>query len=132
MSYDLMVFDADSAPKGSRCVYGVVSRATQWKEEHGYNNPEVTAPKLRAWFDEMIRTYPPMNGPFRSDDVDNPKVTDYSVGRAVIYVAFAWSEAEAALPTMRSLAQKHVVGFFEVSADEGEILIPKPWWRLWA
>jgi len=41
---------------------------------------------------------------------------------------------------MRELAIKHSVGFFGVSANDGEILFPdgrhasetnKPWWKLW-
>ena len=124
-----MVFDAEAAPE-DRAEFMVWYREqTQWKETHEYNDPEVTAPKLRAWFAEMIKTFPPMNGPFRSEDDDSSKITDYSVGRSVIYAAFAWSEAEAALPAMRRLAQKHGVGFFDVSAEEGEIVRPKPWWK---
>jgi hypothetical protein len=133
MSYDLMVFDPEAAPASRDAFMAWYHKQTQWKEEHGYNDPSVTAPKLRLWFDEMIQTFPPMNGPFRSADVDNPKVTDYSVGRSVIYAAFAWSEAKTARPAMRRLAQKHGVGFFDVSTDNGEILMPtkKPWWKLW-
>ena len=128
-----MVFDAEAAPTGRDAFMAWYREQTQWKEEHGYNNPEVAAPKLRAWFAEMIKTFPPMNGPLRSEDADDPKVTDYSVGRSVIYAAFAWSEAKVALPAMRQLAQKHGVGFFDVSSNDGEILVPRaePWWKFW-
>src|SRR5690606_15004282 len=68
--------------------------------------------------------FPPMNGPFASGDHDDSKVTDYSIGRSVIYSAFAWSVAEDAYSKMRELAIKHSVGFFDVSADDGEILFP--------
>lgn len=96
----------------------------------------------------MITHYPMMNGPYASQD-DSPKVTDYSVGRSVVYAAFAWSEAEQAFKTMFSLAQKHRVGFFDVSAGNGGVWIPasdgqytcvhgqgarkkeKKWWEFW-
>ena len=72
----------------------------------------------------MIKHYPPMNGPLRSDDADDPKVTDYSVGKSVIYSAFAWSEAESAFKTMFSLAEKHKIGFFDVSSSDGGVWLP--------
>ena len=97
---------------------------TEWSEDHGYNNPEVSVPELRAWFMEMITHYPPMNGPLSSDDPDDPKVTDYSVGKTVIYAAFAWSEAEGAFKTMYQLAEKHKVGFFDVSSKNGRVWMP--------
>jgi hypothetical protein len=51
-------------------------------------------------------------------------VTDYSIGRSVIYAAFAWSQAGAAFETMSRLADKHRVGFYDVSSDQGEIRFP--------
>ena len=56
--------------------------------------------------------------------LDDPKVTDYSLGRSVIYCGFAWSEAEAAHKVVKELAVKHGVGYFDVSAGDGEILFP--------
>ncbi len=72
----------------------------------------------------MIQTFPPMNGPLASGNVDDPRVTDHCIGRLVIYSGFAWSCAEEAYTKMRSLAIKHHVGFFDVSAEDGEILYP--------
>ena len=97
---------------------------TQWDEDHGYDDPVVSTPSLRAWFDDMRQVFPPMNGPFATDDVDDPKITDYSVGRSVIYAAFAWSEAESALETVMALARQHRVGFFDVSSDDGDVWAP--------
>lgn len=90
----------------------------------------------------MIRQFPPLNGPFASDDVDNPRVTDHCVGRNVIYSAFAWSRAEEAYSVMKALARKHKVGFFEASGPEAEIILPdgmnvkqgegkRPRWKFW-
>ena len=102
------------------------------------------APKSRddfmAWFKEMIEFFPAMSGPLASDDVDNPNITDHCIGKYVVYSAFAWPVAEEAYPKMRELAIKYDVGFFDVSADDGEILFPKqtgaatsnkPWWKFW-
>jgi len=123
VSFDLMVFDAAVAPRSRTAFIGWYEKQTEWQESHGYNNPEIPAPALRAWFRSIIRMFPPMNGPLASDDLDNPRVTDYSLGRSVIYGAFAWSQAEAARKLAKELAARHGVGFFDVSA-EGDIWCP--------
>ena len=105
-------------------------KQSEWQESHGYNDPEIPVPILKKWFREIIKSFPPMNGPLASDDPDNSKVTDYSLGRSVIYGGFAWSEAETAYKVVRELAVKHGVGFFDVSGDDGEIWWPVPEWKL--
>ena len=130
MSYDLMVFDATVAPRGRAAFMAWYEQQTEWRESHGYNNPEIPAPALQAWFRDLIKTFPPMNGPLASDDADNPKVTDYSLGRSVIYAAFAWSEARAACQQVQELAAKHGVGFFDVSSNTADIWLPMSWGKL--
>ncbi len=71
-----------------------------------------------------------MNGPLASDDPDDPKVTDYSLARSVIYGAFAWSQATAAYKAVKELAAKYEVGFFDLSGKEGDIWWPVPGWKL--
>ena len=123
MSYDLMVFDAEAAPGARQPFLTWFEQQTEWSEDHGYDDPAVSSPRLRAWFLEMIQRFPAMNGPYASDDVDDPSVTDYSVGRSVIYISFAWSEAEKAYEATSSLARRHGLGFFDVSG-EGTVWIP--------
>ena len=124
MSFDLTVFEPGAPPPDRAGFLHWFNQQTEWGEEHGYNNPDVCSPALRAWFDEMRQTYPPMNGPFASDDYDNPKLSDYSVGRTMICASFAWSQAEDAYALMFSLARKHRVGFYYTSADDGEVWMP--------
>ncbi len=154
MSYDLMVFKQESAPKTRTAFMKWYHDQTEWTEKHNYNDPANTSAELSNWFMEMIKTFPAMNGPFASEDDDNPNLSDYSIGNDIIYVAFAWSVAEQAYKTMISSAAKYRVGFFNVSSDNGEILFPdsgelrpidssqnnltsrqgqerKPWWKLW-
>ena len=126
MSYDLMVFDSKAAPRNRSAFLEWYRQQTRWSEPHGYDNPDIPSPALRAWLLEMIKTFPPMNGPLASDDVDDPKVTDYSIGETVIYAAFAWSQAELAYHQMFELATKHQVGFFDVSSTDGDIWFPDP------
>lgn len=123
MSYDLMVFHPEAPPRERVGFMRWYYEQTKWAEGHSYNDPAVTTPELTAWFKEMIKTFPAMNGPFATD-IDDNSVTDYCIGRDVIYVTFGWSEAERAYPLMKSLAEKHGVGFFDASGHEGDILFP--------
>jgi hypothetical protein len=44
----------------------------------------------------------------------------------VICGAFAWSGTEAAHEVDMELAAKHGVGFFDVSAEQGDVCFPEP------
>jgi hypothetical protein len=125
-----MVFDAAAAPRDRAGFLAWYEKQSEWQESHGYNNPDIPAPALKKWFREIIQAFPPMNGPLASDDPDDPKVTDYSLGRSVIYGAFAWSEAEAAYKHVKELAAKHEVGFFDISGEHGDIWWPVAGWKL--
>jgi hypothetical protein len=91
MSYDLMVFAAEAAPKEREVFMKWCKEQSKWVEDHSYDNPDVSTPALRAWFMEMIKAYPAMNGPYSSEELpeDESSVTDYSVGKFVIYACFA-------------------------------------------
>lgn len=120
-----MVFRPDVAPRTRPEFMNWYHDQTQWSEEHSYDDPAVTSDNLKSWFIEMIESYPAMNGPYsKEEDEDSDFVTDYSIGKDVIYAAFAWTLAEQAYDKMRALAEKHKVGFFDASADEGDILFP--------
>lgn len=119
-----MIFNPNSAPRKREEFMDWYDNQTKWKEDHSYDDPKVTSEEIRNWFLEMIKTFPAMNGPYAYDDIDNPKMTDYSIGKDIIYAAFAWSEAENAYPKMLELAEKYKVGFFDVSASDGNILFP--------
>jgi hypothetical protein len=126
MSYDLAVFDPDVAPRSRVEFRKWFEEQTQWSGSHGYNDPEVPVSALRNWFLEMIITFPPMNGPLRSSNPDDPRVTDYSLGRNIIYGAFAGSVGAAAYQKALELAQKHRVGFYNPSDEPSDIWIPGP------
>jgi len=130
MSYDLMVFDPQAPPKDREAFLTWYGEQTKWSGGHKYDDPGTTTLALRAWFMDMIRTFPAMNGPYKSDDVDADEISDYSIGRSVIYVGFSWSAAETAYDATFRMAEKHGVGFFDVSADNGGVWVPGPGGRL--
>ena len=131
MSYDLMVFEKSKAPTSKKEFILWYEKQVEWSEEHDYKTISVSSPALQNWFMEMKNTFPPMDGEYAPDpdllDEDEnleSHTVDYCIGRDVIYVAFAWSVADEAYKLMRSLAQKHNVGFFDVSMDDGDIILP--------
>ena len=126
MSYDLMVFDPAAAPATPAEFMAWYEAQAEWEEDHDYEDPTVSTPALRAWFIAMQPHFPAMNGPFapKDDPEDDALLSDYCVGRVVIYVAFAWSKAEEAYPIMKQLALQHAVGFFDASGSPGQVWLP--------
>lgn len=129
MSYDLFVFAADQAPKARDEFLDWYDAQTEWDDDEAdYDDPKRTTPALQAWFMAMIQTFPPLNGPFSRDDqedgADESRASDYGIGSGGIYVGFAWSLAEEAHETVRHLAAKHGVGFFDVSSDKAAVWLP--------
>lgn len=83
---------------------------------------------LRSFYNELIQTFPPMNGPgapteeaWRRDAELLGRMSDYSVGTLLVYGAFSWSQARTARDTFTELAAKHEVAVAMVS-DDGSIL----------
>jgi hypothetical protein len=125
VSYDLAVFDPSAAPGNAPKFADWYTAQTEWNEPHDYDDPAVSMPALRAWFMDMIQQFPAMNGPYALPDrQDDPRITDYSVGRSIIYAGFAWSKAGEAYEACFRLAEKHGVGFIDASGDEGEVWFP--------
>lgn len=119
-----MVFEPAAAPASKAEFLIWYEQQTEWTEGHGYDDPAVTTPKLRQWYEAMAADFPPMNGPDASEDLEDPTVSDFSIGRSVIYVAFAWSQAEAAYKAVRTAAEAAGVGFFDASGSDAEIWLP--------
>lgn len=126
MSYDLMVFAAEEAPRARKAFIAWFRKKTAWKERHGYQDPAVSTPELRAWLTEMTVRFPAMNGPLapKEDPEDESVLTDYSIGRTVIYASFAWSKAKSAHRRSMHAAARHGVGVFEVSTELAEVWRP--------
>lgn len=131
MSYDLMVFEKSKAPGTKKEFMSWYEKQVEWNEDHDYESIDVASPALQNWFMEMKDTFPPMNGDYapevellEEDENLEMHVTDYSIGREVIYAAFSWSVVDEAYELMRTLAQKHGVGFLDESSSDGDIILP--------
>jgi hypothetical protein len=122
-----MVFEPHDAPSSRGQFLEWYDKQTRWEDGLDYNDPTVPGARLQAWFQEIIQQFPPLNGPLSTEDLpeDEDSATDYGLGRSIIYCSFAWSKAEQAHRTVFDLAQKHGVGFFDVSSDSSEVWVPK-------
>ena len=127
MSYDLMVFEPEAAPKNHQSFREWYFEQTKWNEGHSYGDPAITSSRLRNWFADMAKTFPPLNSVSSGDELpdDEASATDYSIGKEFIYAAFAWSKVEDAYKTVFDLAAKHGVGFFNVSSNDEEVWLPQ-------
>jgi hypothetical protein len=125
MSYDLMVFEPEAAPKNHDAFMERYFALTKWKDGP-YDDSAQTFARLRAWVQEMQRTFPDIKGPeaeIRLQD-DEGVLGDYTIGRQFVYAGFAWSKAVAAAGEAERLAKLHGVGFFDVSSDGEEVWLP--------
>jgi hypothetical protein len=126
MSYDLLVFAADRAPRNREAFLEWWFQTAEWSENHSYDDPQISTPELRAWFMEMIQTFPALNGPFSSQNLpeDEASATEYCFGITAIYACFAWSKAEPAYEHTFRLAGKHQLGFFDASSEKSAVWLP--------
>lgn len=125
MSFDLMVFEKTRAPRFYEDFLNWTSEQTDWKEERDYNSINGTSSQLTAWFMEIKKKFPPLNGPYMLSDEEafaskkiESHLTDYSIGSNIIYAAFGWSVADEACEATKKLAAKHGVGFFNPQTAE--------------
>lgn len=130
MSYDLMVFAPEAAPKKREPFLAWHEEQTELAEDHSYADPAVTTPALQAFYADIVQTFPAMPLDEREDeDVDDEEDddstdTDYTIGKGFIYMSFPWSQIDDAHATVTRLAGQHGVGFFDVSSDIGETWLP--------
>ena len=125
MSYDLLAFDPNVAPRDREAFKEWWAVQAQWGEDHGYNDPSVTTPELQRFYNSMTNEFRDIGSLTDDEDVDS-KTADYSIGSSVIYVAFAWTEADTAYDKFRQFVEHSGVGFYEVSMDRGaeELFFP--------
>lgn len=123
MSYDLMVFDPERAPRERAAFLEWFQQSPFENESDVFNDPSVCADSLRNWYLGMVNEFPDYNGDDFDDEKDDEvgdRATGYSIGPSAIYADFRWQVAEAAYDTVRRLAVEHQVGFYDVSGDDGD------------
>lgn len=129
MSFDMVIFDNTKVPRDKDAFMKWYLKQVKWEDNLDYNDyHNLTNQKMRGFFEELIKLYPPMNGLLALSDEElneNPeledKMADYSISKTMIYAALAWSEAEKGEQIFYHLTKKYGVGFFNCSSSDGKV-----------
>lgn len=121
MSADLLVFDKDKAPTEPMEFLKWFYQKSDWDSNRDYMDIKGTSQPLVDFFMEIIKEYPMMNGiyaPTEEEIENNPelesKLTDYTIDDDLIYMGFAWSEADKACERVEELAYQYGLGYFDM------------------
>ena len=123
MSYDLLIFEPDSATDEDfpRWWNQVVA---QWEEPHRYDSLERATPAIRSIYRDLIRAFPPINGPdslseeeLEEREAEGLPVADYTIGVDYIYISVGWSDANALVKTVGQMAWTQRLAVAYVSED---------------
>ena len=116
-----MVFNKEKAPTEPIEFLKWYYEKADWDSERDYNDIKGTYQPLADFFKEIIKEYPAMNGVYAPTDeeIENnieseDKLTDYTIDDDLIYMAFAWSEADNACKRVKELAYKNGLGYFDM------------------
>ena len=128
MSYDLLIFEPDSATDEDFPQWW--DRVSQWEEPHHYDSIERATPAIGAFYRDLIRAFPPFNGPdaLSDDEVDarlahGLPVADYTIGADYIYISVGWSDANALVKIVGQMAWTQRLAVAYVS-DDSSIVRP--------
>ena len=128
MSYDILIFEPDAVTDEDFPQWW--EQVSRWEEPRDYDTTEGSTPAIRAFYRDLIRAFPPFNGPdaLSDDEVDarlgqGLPVADYTIGEDLVYVGVSWSAANALVTTVSELAWTHRLAVAYVS-DDGAIVRP--------
>ena len=129
MSYDILIFEPDSATDEDFPQWWeqVVS---QWGEPYDFSTIDGSTPAIRSFYRDMIRTFPPINGPdalteeeLEEREAEGLPVADYTIGADYIYVSVGWSDADTLVKIAGQMAWTQRLAVAYVS-EGGSIFRP--------
>ena len=118
MSYDLVVFNPETAPKNKEDFKTWFDKQIDLADNRSYSDLEFINKNLESCFLEIVKSFPALNGPYSNNDIDQENMTDYDVSENIICASFPWSSSDQAYNNTKQLAEKHNVGFYDVSGNE--------------
>ena len=123
MSYDLLIFEPDCATDEDfpRWWEQVVA---QWDGPRDFSTIDGSTPAIRAFYRDLIRAFPPFNGPDALSDAELEEreeqglpVADYTIGADYIYIGVGWSDANALVKIVGQMAWTQRLAVAYVSED---------------
>ena len=127
MSYDLLIFEPDCATDEDfpRWWEQVVA---QWDEPGDFSTIDGSTPAIRSIYRDLIRTFPPFNGPdalseeeLEERENEGLPVADYTIGADYIYISVGWSDANALVKIVGQMAWTQRLAVAYVSEDSSII-----------
>ena len=122
MSYDILIFESGAVTDEDFPQWW--DRVSRWEEPHRYDSIERATPAIRAFYRDLIRAFPPFNGPDALSDAELEEreeqglpVADYTIGADYIYVSVGWSDANALVKIVGQMAWTQRLADAYVSED---------------
>ncbi|OLO68774.1 hypothetical protein BKH21_03465 [Actinomyces oris] len=127
MSYDLLIFEPDCATDEDFPRWWEQAVA-QWDEPGDFSTIDGSTPAIRSIYRDLIRTFPPFNGPdalseeeLEERENEGLPVADYTIGADYIYISVGWSDANALVKIVGQMAWTQRLAVAYVSEDSSII-----------
>ena len=128
MSYDLLIFEPDSTTDEDFPQWW--EQVSRWEEPRDYDTTEGSTPAIRAFYRDLIRAFPPFNGPdaLSEEELEEREdkglpVAEYTIGADHIYISVGWSDANALVKIVGQMAWTQRLAVAYVS-DDSSIVRP--------
>ena len=122
MSYDILIFEPGAVTDEGFPQWW--DRVSQWEEPRHYDSIERATPAIRSFYRDLVRTFPPFNGPDALSDAELEEreeqglpVADYTIGADYIYIGVGWSDANALVKIVGQMAWTQRLAVAYVSED---------------
>ena len=122
MSYDILIFEPDVVTDEDFPQWW--EQVSRWEEPRDYDTTEGSTPAIRAFSRDLIRAFPPFNGPDALSDAELEEreeqglpVADYTIGADYIYIGVGWSDANALVKIVGQMAWTQRLAVAYVSED---------------
>ena len=122
MSYDILIFEPDVVTDEDFPQWW--EQVSRWEELRDYDTTEGSTPAIRAFYRDLIRAFPPFNGPDALSDAEledreakGLPVADYTIGADYIYIGVGWSDANALVKIVGQMAWTQRLAVAYVSED---------------
>ena len=122
MSYDILIFEPDVVTDEDFPRWW--EQVSRWEEPHEYDTTTGSTQAIRSFYRDLIRVFPPFNGPDALSDEELEEredkglpVADYTIGADYIYISVGWSDANALVKIVGQMAWTQRLAVAYVSED---------------
>ena len=128
MSYDILIFEPDVVTDEDFPRWW--EQVSRWEEPHEYDTTTGSTPAIRSFYRDLIRVFPPFNGPYAlteeeldAREAEGLPVADYTIGTDFIFISVGWSDANALVKIVGQMAWTLRLAVAYISED-GSIFRP--------